>query len=388
MLTLVLAMLVLTQPEPDAFVTPRFMNVTETNLPPGILNARSMDARPVDIDGDGDLDIIVAQEFSTNHILLNDGTGVFTDGAPTLLPQPQPSFDSEDIAVADFDGDGHLDILFVSEDNQVNELYYWNAGLGRYDLVTGLLGVTGVSNACLTADIDADGDWDILIGNAGQNVALMNNGDGTFTNESVARLGSATNITQDLELGDIDGDGDLDLIVGNEDDNQLLINDGLGFFTDETVARIGRLTPGTEMTREADFGDVDGDGDLDLLFANVAFVGGNDPQDRLLINDGRGFFTDETAGRLPVDDRNTIDGDLIDMDADGDLDIVQCYFMPGGIDVLQNDGTGVFVKRTPIYVPPFAGSIIDAEGADVSGDGGLDLFLCFYLAGDQLLLGK
>lgn len=378
----------LAQPVATGTAEPRFVNVSATNLPPGILNARTMDARPADIDADGDIDLIIAQEFSTNHILLNDGNGVFTDGAPTLLPQPQPSFDSEDVAIADFDDDGHLDILFVSEDNQVNELYYWSADLGRYENRTNLLGVSGVSNACLQADVDADGDADILIGNAGPNVLLINNGDGTFSNESAARLGVFNNITQDLELGDIDGDGDEDLIVANEDNNQLLINDGNGFFTDETIARIGPLTPGTEMTREADFGDVDADGDLDLLFANVMFQNNNDPQDRLLINDGQGFFTDQTAARLPIDDMNTIDADFVDMDADGDLDIVQCYFMDGGVDVLQNDGTGVFKKRTPVYLPAITANVIDLEAVDLNADGTLDLYFCHYLSADQLMLGK
>jgi hypothetical protein len=375
------------QPGLGAGVVPRFENVTATNLPAGILQTRSMDARPADIDADGDLDLVIATEFGPNYILLNDGHGVFTNGSPALLPQPQPVHDSEDVAIADFNMDGHLDILFVAEDDQINELYYWDADAGKFELVTGLLGVSGVSNACLAADIDDDGDPDILIGNAGFEVVLINNGDGTFENESALRMALVNDITQDLELGDVDGDGDLDLVIGNESNNRLLINDGRGFFTDESAARLGPMTPGKEMTREADLADVDGDGDLDLLFANAIFAQGNDPQDRLLLNDGDGFFTDVTSEQLAPDSKNTIDGDFIDMDADGDLDIVQCSFNSGGVDVLQNDGTGHFVRRTPIYLPLLAQSIMDAEGADFNGDGVLDIYLCHYLSKDQLFFG-
>ncbi|MDH4071253.1 MAG: hypothetical protein OEV30_12630 [Ignavibacteria bacterium] len=106
-----------------------YRDVSATNLPVAALTGNSMDARPADLDGDGDLDLVVACEFCPNTILINDGSGFFTDESAARIAQP--SRDSEDIGIADFDLDGDTDIVFVSEDDQVNELYF-NDGLGLF----------------------------------------------------------------------------------------------------------------------------------------------------------------------------------------------------------------------------------------------------------------
>lgn len=97
-----------------------YENVTTTHLPASGLEGLSMDARPADLDADGDLDMVVANEFKPNILLLNDGQGRFSLASERL---PRTSHDSEDIGIADFDGDGDPDIVIVSEDDQTNELY-------------------------------------------------------------------------------------------------------------------------------------------------------------------------------------------------------------------------------------------------------------------------
>ena len=372
--------------------TALFRDVSATHLPSGVLEGFSMDAGVADMDGDGDLDIVVANEFRPNILLLSDGGGRFTDGSARL---PRTEHDSEDVGIADFDGDGDLDIVIVSEDDQTNELYF-NDGTGTFTDESDRIPVTGTTNGLVVADLNRDGAPDFLLANNGQDAVIINDGSGRFTDETAARLPVSLDVTQDAELGDVDGDGDPDLVVGNEGPNGLYINDGSGHFTDESRARIPlRETP--EETREADFGDVDGDGDLDLLFANVsAFVEDADPQNRLLINDGRGFFTDETEARLPPDTDSSFDGDFRDLDGDGDLDIVtgnsevdlsQRRIAPALFRAYLNDGTGHFSEATfQVFGDGITGTGLDLEFGDFDGDGLEDVYLASRGTADRLLL--
>jgi hypothetical protein len=343
------------EPEAQA-AAPLFLDVTGTHLPSGILEGLSMDAGVGDVDGDGDLDIVIANEFRPNILLVNDGKGRFSDGSHRL---PRTEHDSEDVGIADFDGDGDLDIVIVSEDDQVNELYV-NDDAGGFTDESARIPVTGT------------------------------------TNETTARLPVSEDVTQDLELGDVDGDGDPDLVVGNEGPNGLYINDGTAHFTDESRDRIPlRDTP--EETREADFGDVDGDGDLDILFANVgAFVAGADVRNRLLINDGRGYYTDETDARLPPDSASSFDGDFRDVDGDGDLDILtgnsdvdlsQRRIADSPYRAYLNDGSGRFsVATEQVFGEGVTGTGFDLEYGDFNGDGLEDIFLASRGTRDRLLL--
>lgn len=104
-----------------------YIDVTDERLPVSALEGLSMDARFADANGDGRPDIIIANEFRPNILLINNGKGFFTDESDARLPRS--SHDSEDIAAYDFDGDGDIDILIVSEDDQKNE-FYINDGKG------------------------------------------------------------------------------------------------------------------------------------------------------------------------------------------------------------------------------------------------------------------
>lgn len=361
---------------------PKFEDVSSSNLPLDNLSGNSMDAKPVDVDGDEDPDLIIAIEFGANKILINNGQGIFEDDSPRRLPTQD--FDSEDVAAADFDSDFDADLFFASEDNLTNE-FYLNSGSGFFSDLSNRIPVTGRSNAALASDIDQDGDPDILIGNNGQNVILINNGNAIFSDQSAARLPQRLDITQDLEPGDIDGDGDDDLIVANEDDNRILLNIGSGFFEDQTQTRLP-LPGAIEETREADLGDIDGDSDLDLYFANVALFQANaNPHDRLLVNDGQGVFTDVTEDQLPAIDSNTMDADFADLDEDGDLDILAGDF-DGGIKVLLNDGSGTFTDETAEWIPSGINpNVVDFEIADFNGDQLVDVYICSYQGPDVLL---
>lgn len=355
---------------------PLYEEVSDVALPQEDLGGFSMDVRAADLDGDGDLDLIVAQEYRPNILLINQGEARFANESGRI---PRADRDSEDIAIGDFDGDGDLDVVVVSEDDRVNE-YYRNLGTGTFENASSLIPVTGRSNAVIAHDLNGDGYPDLVIGNNGQNALLLADRESGFIDATAAWLPALEDVTQDLEAGDVDGDGDLDLIVGNEDQNRLLINNG-GRFVDESASRLP-LIEEPEETREADFGDVDGDGDLDILFANVrAFVTGARRQNRLLINDGSGVFSDETATRLPRDDANAFDGDLVDLDGDGDLDIIlaqaeQGWRASAPYVVWENDGSGNYTVATERFLPNEArGPGFDIEAFDADGDGIIELYL-------------
>ena len=174
-----------------------YEDVTATALPTASLTGLIMDAKPVDVDGDGDLDLVLAHEFRANILLISNGTGRFTDESAERLPRA--NHDSEDIGVADFDGDGDPDIIVVSEDDRTNELYF-NDGTGFFADEGRRLPVTGVTNGVAVADFDADGDPDVVLANNGQNFALVNDGRGNFSDETAIRLPPIRDISQDVEI--------------------------------------------------------------------------------------------------------------------------------------------------------------------------------------------
>ena len=368
---------------------PLYRDVSATHMPKPPLAAQSMDAHSADIDGDGDLDIIIANEHRPNILLINDGDRFSNQSVERL---PQRDRDSEDIAAADFDGDGDLDILFVSEDDEENE-YYLNDGEGRFEDAVDRFPAAGVTNGLAVADVNGDGAPDVILGNAGQNVLLIADGGGGFHDETEARLPVLSDQTQDVEFGDADGDGDLDILVANEDRNRLLMNNGDGVFADESDQRLA-YRDALEETREGDFGDIDGDGDLDIYFANVNFRQTGELFDRLLINNGDGFYKDETSDRLSPAEDHTVDADFVDIEGDGDLDIVTAGLRingglaPAPYRVFENTD-GAFEEATGKFFPEtVVGVGIDVESADFDGDGKPDIFLANRAGPDFLLFRR
>jgi hypothetical protein len=362
---------------------PVFENRTSDLLPVLDLTVNSMDMEAADLNGDGRLDMVIAAEYQPNIILVNDGENGFVNASAGSLPQV--NHDSEDIALGDFDQDGDVDIVFVSEDDQINE-YYLNDGRGRFSAAPSQLPVTGESNAVLAIDLNGDGALDLLVGNNGQNNALINDGKGAFVDETNARMPQISDVSQDIEAGDVDGDGDLDLVIANEDANRLLLNDGKGVYSEATTGQLP-VVADLEETREADLGDVDGDGDLDLFLANVQFQTPRNPNNRLLINDGAGNFLDESETRLKGERGGvTLDGDFVDMDGDGDLDLLVGNSFMGGFQLFVNE-RGIFTEQSQL-LPKTTGNAVDMECLDLNGDGILDIYISSFQDADLLFLGS
>lgn len=331
----------------------------------------SMDVKAVDIDGDKDLDIVLANEFKPNTLLVNDGKGNFTDESEKRLPQI--THDSEDVVTEDLNGDGFADLLFCSEDDKVHE-FYLNDGKGFFKEAPFKF-PDSEANAVIAGDINKDGRQDIIFGNNGQNAVFINAGKGNFKDETEKRLPKINRVTQDLALLDIDKDGDLDLFAANEDGNILYQNDGKGNFKD--ISQTNLPTGGDMETRKIAFADIDKDGDLDLFLANVNFKGTKNPQNRLYLNNGKGIFTDVTEKQLPQSNEHSIEAVFEDVNQDGHLDIIVGKVFGGSIRFYINNGKGFFTDETLKTVgKEYTRDALGIITGDFNGDGLKDIYIC------------
>ncbi len=357
----------------------QFVNETNARLPAASPLEYSEQVDLADIDGDGDLDILFANGRGfgspslqeTNRLYLNDGNGVFTDVTDARMAGITGF--TRDVEFADIDADGDLDLLIVNAFNNQPRMLI-NDGNGFFADETGSrlpAAVIGGSDADF-GDVDDDGDLDIIFTNSGSSPfgagvdrLYINDGTGVFTDETAARLpGSAVSQSIDCDFFDMDGDLDLDLVMVHRDPaSQLWENDGSGNYTNVTA---GRLPSDGSGTYSIDPGDIDGDGDLDLLVVR----GSND---RIFRNNGGGVFTDITATAIPVNPfQDDNDGDFFDYDADGDLDFAIARLGSGGERIYQNNGSGVFTLQSGI-ITVISDSSLDIEFGDVNGDGRVDI---------------
>ena len=385
--------------EPGA--TTVYTDVTATHVPTAP-SLHALDGVFVDVDGDGDLDVAVAVEGGVNRIYLNDGTGRLTwrEGA---LGDREGDF--EHVLSADFNGDGHPDLIFVAEDTREHAYFLGGPG-GEFTDVSDRLPARSEGNGLDVGDVNGDGLPDIVVGNSGstrggtwsgQNFLWLNDPDrpGYFIDATETHLPAIEDDTQDVTLADLDGDGDLDMVVANENPpNRLLLNDGSGHFT-EHADRLELLVP--LETRQAHVFDATGDGHPDILFLNLTSNAGawdKDPRMRLLVNDGTGHFRDETEGRLPAHTFSVWGGTPIDFDHDGDLDLVVGPievpgFNPLPVRAYRNDGSGHFTEVTDEVIPAeTAGRSWGMAVGDVDGDGIEDLFIGGWGTQARLLLGS
>ncbi len=359
-----------------------------SNIPVSATSINSMDVESADVDADGDLDIIIAGEYSRNLLFFNDGTGFFSEDPVRLFPEKNvndgfPGEDSEDIAFADFDQDGDLDIIFVSEDTIYHELLV-NDGNGLFTFI-GYEFPASNGNAVAILDLNNDDFPDIIIGNTGQNDVYINNQDLTFIQEN-NRWPANTEGTQDLKLVDLDHDGDLDIVEGiDQGSNNILINNA-GFFTEEN----NRL-PNTGLTletRKITLGDVNGDDEPDIFVSTVNFIGTAHLQNRLYLNDGNGFFSDATDTHLPVYFRFTLDALFLDYDFDDDLDLITTDFQNPVLSYhsFANDGSGIFTETTSDVFDPFTFTNgVGLHTADFNNDTYPDLYFSNFQETDDIL---
>jgi hypothetical protein len=214
-------------------------------------------------------------------------------------------------------------------------------------------------------DLNGDGLVDIVLGKGRHwplyNRVLLNNGKGGF---NASNLGSAPDRTYSAALADIDRDGDLDIIVSNDDPDRKLIylNNGHGSFTEA-----GTFGSPAWSTRYVTLADLNGDGYPDIVAAN-RWEGPQTPTPSFLcLNDGKGRFP--TCDALPSESATSIVA--ADLDGDGAIDLFVPHRDGGQSVVLWNDGKGRFPTSTKVG-PPTAWIRMGGAG-DFDGEGRVDL---------------
>jgi hypothetical protein len=376
----------------------------------GDQNGNALRNAIIDIDGDGDLDLVSSRFLYPAEdrgvpiaVMLNNGSGIFTDATSALFTGGVPTTVwPRDIVIADFNGDGRPDLYIADHGYDAppypgaqNRLLLSVGAHGIIDASDRLPQVRDFTHSAAAADIDGDGDIDLLAMNifggtpstgASTNpYFLINDGSGHFA-VAFDRLPA---IIENRDFGnkytcvlffDADHDGDQDILLGShgetaQNNSLLLLNGGGGNYSTapSIVIPPGPFTkPGGVM--DASALDLNGDGALDLVLTLQDNYQAHYIQ--ILINDGHGHFTDDTNARLPqsnIAGTWSIGTHVVDLNGDGYMDLVaensldQPFFL--------NDGTGHFIALPANFID--VETYWNLQVFDANGDGRQDV-LAFY----------
>ncbi len=406
---------------------------TELAVPDTALNSRPetdfwiASAAPADVDRDGDLDLLIAGYYVA--YASPDGDGWFEDRLTlyrndgpvggtgwTLTPVPVDAggltFGAADLAWGDYDNDGDPDVV-VGGDGET-ALYRNDAGtlVRTATVLPAYLESNDFSTLDLHsltwADYDNDGDLDLLIPSVlsgpfsyGPAALLRNDGPGPGGAWTFTDVGAALPVTPNAASAwaDLEGDGDLDLMLANVSaygDNFLNVYRNDGGTLVEAESGLAFIRYGT-----ADWGDVDHDGDLDIVYGgNMDLPDGTGEEVvRVLFKTGPGAYTplDVVNTNVPNPDEPWLDLTAVtwaDYDSDGDMDLLASGEWLGngeifGRSMVYVNGGGTFAPASAPLPAPIAGN---AGGAfawfDLDGDGDLDYFVAgaYYVPNGNGLL--
>ncbi len=317
-----------------------------------------------DMDNDGDIDVI--SDIAWHR---NDGQGHF---GTTQIIATYPA--SSICHVTDLDNDGDMDVLSTSLlDYPMRSKAAWyendgNGSFGPYQVIT----IDSIFPYSIFAvDLDNDGDMDVL----SASTDYLNYYDydyeiACYKNDGNGNFGAKQLITTDILYAtsvfaaDLDNDGDMDVLSASSGDDKIAWyeNDGTGSFGPQQI-----ITTNADGAQSVYAADLDSDGDMDVLSASSVY----DPMESKIAwyeNDGSGSFGPQQIIILDADRIHTVFAG--DLDNDGDQDVLAASY-GDGITWYENDGSGNWGAKQTITTEVMYAEAVHA--ADVDNDGDMDV---------------
>lgn len=322
-----------------------------------------------DMDGNGSLDIVSGNLGRQCRVYLNNGTGGFSDDTDPSRSKVfgDPTFNPTDLALGDMNMDGKLDIVAVGAHEQIR-VFVNTTGTSFCQVTVGQANLASTATLCLAlGDVNGDGKLDIIVGtDQGRGGVYLNTSTSTLSFSAKQAFGPTDPQTRAVALGDVDNDGDLDIVTGNAGRGVVYLNGGPGTFPPDLTTSTLSFGRSDENARTIALGDLDNDHTLDVAIGGDG--GGEVYLSRLL---GSSVSFGVTTQTLSTDQFSIGKFTLGDVDGDGSLDLAVAG---GGTTraVYLNNGAGSFVAGKRVYggTDQWTNSVVLG---DMDGDGALDV---------------